>query len=191
MDAMRRRGVLPIIAHDPYTAMAGLVAGGSLAAGGPAAVPPGSNAILLLIEPSHLRGKRALLMSCRRYASGLRVWVYQHKASVQLRPLDLRQLVPGPDMDGPTQPPPPPNAMPVAPPPPTPASSSVRSSPGLRLTHEAQATDSLMGTPIHDEAELQAAADAPDNPGAGESGPPGLLTDEELAMLLADDDDDR
>ncbi|MEM7623814.1 MAG: hypothetical protein AAF235_11510, partial [Planctomycetota bacterium] len=88
MGAMRRKGVEPRVTPDAFRAMAEVVAGGSLER---------TKAILVLVEPSELRGKRAMLISCRRYAPQLRVWVYQAQAPVQLRPLELANLVPEPE----------------------------------------------------------------------------------------------
>ncbi|MEM9662093.1 MAG: hypothetical protein AAF937_07260 [Planctomycetota bacterium] len=191
MGAMRRKGVEPRVTPDAFRAMAEVVRGGSLAK---------AKSILVLVEPSELRGKRAMLTSCRRYAPKLRVWVYQAKASMQLRPLELASLVPEPKTveadhtfgGDPAQngPEPRPTLRLVesqTPPRPT-------RRPGIRAAH-------LSGESQNGESRVQAwrnqdslpgasaAARASDNPSGYR--PSGLLTDEELAMLLADDPDDR
>ncbi|MEO0631518.1 MAG: hypothetical protein AAFY46_12460 [Planctomycetota bacterium] len=175
MAAMRRKGVEPKVTGDAFKAMAEVVTGGSL---------DRAKAILVLVEPSELRGKRAMLTSCRKYAPTLRVWVYQSQAQVQLRPLELSKLVPEPE---------------EAPAEHTfggdPSASTVMRSPSLRLAQGGGSShrngesrgpdwrnqDSLPG--------VSAAARAADNPSGYR--PSGLLTDEELAMLLADDPEDR
>ncbi|MEL6795889.1 MAG: hypothetical protein AAFO89_03615 [Planctomycetota bacterium] len=191
MGAMRRKGVEPRVTPDAFRAMAEVVRGGSLAK---------TKAILVLVEPSELRGKRAMLTSCRRYAPKLRVWVYQAKASMQLRPLELASLVPEPKSAEPRH---------------TfggdPSESSAERRPTLRLV-ESQTPPKpkrrtgiraahLSGESQNGESRVQAwrnqdslpgasaAARATDNPSGYR--PSGLLTDEELAMLLADDPEER
>ncbi|MEO1584953.1 MAG: hypothetical protein AAFR96_10340 [Planctomycetota bacterium] len=197
---MHRRGVEPRITHDAFAAMAEVVEGGSIDLTG---------SFLVLVEPSELRGKRAMLISCRRYASGLRVWVYQAEAPVPLRPLDLSQLVPEP-ADAPAR-----SGSPsirgesAAPRIGTPARGAAAGSgprPTLRLVEAEEPSgnpsashrsgraasgisddrpaDSLAGVLSSPAGMNQGDADA-DNPGTRR--PSGLLTDEELAMLLADD----
>ncbi len=175
MGAMRRKGVEPRVTGDAFRAMAEVVAGGSL---------DRAKAILVLVEPSELRGKRAMLTSCRRYAPKLRVWVYQAKAAVQLRPLELANLVPEPRSAEPEH---------------TfggdPSESAVVRAPSLRLA-QSRSADHRNGESRHPDWRNQdslpgasTASRATDN--AGGYRPSGLLTDEELAMLLADDPDDR
>jgi hypothetical protein len=163
MAAMHRRGVEPRIACDAFSTMAEIVAGGSLAVTG---------AILLLVEPAGLRGKRAMLTSCRRYAPGLRVWVYQSKAAVKLRPLDLTRLVPETAEE---------HAVSAVPPArPAPPKPQPRMDPG----------DSLVGTTSYEDMPVLKLAGAGANGiahGEPRRGSGGLLSDEELAMLLADE----
>lgn len=175
MEAMRRRGVEPRLTHDAFRTMAEVVEGGSLVHSG---------SILVLVEPSKLRGKKAMLTSCRRYASDLRVWVYQAEAPVQLRPLDLTQLVPeSPEDEGHSFGSEPGLSTGVGS-----GSAQGRSvshgprpgSPPLRLV-DPDPEESLL--PMNDQP-LHA-----DNPSRRR--PSGLLSDEEIAMLLADDPSER
>ncbi|MEO0632320.1 MAG: hypothetical protein AAFY46_16575 [Planctomycetota bacterium] len=141
-----------------------------------------------------------MLTSCRRYAPKLRVWVYQAKAPMQLRPLELANLVPEPASVEPdhtfggdpsqTAGSPRPTLRLVEGQ--TPPRTKRRT--GLRAAH-------LAGESMNGESRVQdwrnqdslpgasAAARATDNPSGYR--PSGLLTDEELAMLLADDPEDR
>lgn len=170
LEAMRRRGVEPVVTHNAFQTMAEIVAEGSLELSG---------SLVVLVEPSRLRGKKAMLISCRRYAADLRVWVFQAAAPVQLRPLELSQLVPEPEQEvehtfgadpgaG--------NEAVQAEAPRRPASGSH----ALRLV-EPDPEESLL--PMNDHPR------ATDNPGVRR--PAGLLTDEEIAMLLADDPAER
>ncbi|HED54772.1 MAG TPA: hypothetical protein ENJ00_11315 [Phycisphaerales bacterium] len=84
--SLESRGVGVTICHGAFETMAEICDIGSI--GG----APGGGAILVLVEPAQLRGKRALLTSCKRYAPWLRLWVYQHQAPIKLRPLELSQL---------------------------------------------------------------------------------------------------
>lgn len=152
ISAVRRRNVEPVVTHDAFRTMAELVADGSI---------DGPTAILVLVEPSRLRGKKSMLGACRRYAPGLRVWVFQSAAPVQLRPVELAMLVPEPTEE--------------------PADRVIGSAgdtlvvpvtPALRLAGETHGP-------------VQPRSSAADN--SGEYQPSGLLSDEELAMLLADD----
>lgn len=180
MGAMRRKGVEPIVTPDAFRAMAEVVQGGSMEQ---------TSAILVLVEPSELRGKKAMLISCRRYAPGLRVWVYQSQAPVQLRPIEIASLVPEPEEATPEH---------------TfggdPSATSPGRTPALRLV-EAQTPPKRSRRSSNDESQapdwrnqdslpgVSAAGRATDNPSGYR--PSGLLTDEELAMLLADDPGDR
>ena len=175
MGAMRRKGVEPRVTADAFRAMAEVVMDGSLER---------TKAILVLVEPSELRGKRAMLTSCRRYAPALRVWVYQAKAPVQLRPLELSNLVPEP------RDPEPEHSFGG-----DPSESTIVRAPSLRLA-QSRSSDPRNGESRHPDWRNQdslpgvsAAARATDNPSGYR--PSGLLTDEELAMLLADDPEDR
>lgn len=175
MGAMRRKGVEPRVTADAFRAMAEVVLGGSLER---------TSAILVLVEPSELRGKKAMLTSCRRYAPALRVWVFQAQAPVQLRPLELSNLVPEPE-----------DVQPEHTFGPEPSESSAGRLPSLRLVesrnHESRHPDASSADWRNQDSlpGVSAAARATDN----HSGyrPSGLLTDEELAMLLADDPEDR
>jgi hypothetical protein len=152
ISAVRRRNVEPVVTHDAFRTMAELVAEGSI---------EGPTAILVLVEPSRLRGKKAMLGACRRYAPALRVWVFQSAAPVQLRPVELALLVPEPTEE--------------------PADRTTGSAgdtlivpaiPALRLAGETQGP-------------VQPRSASADN--SGEYPSSGLLSEEELAMLLADD----
>lgn len=174
IESMRRRGVEPIVRHDAYAAMAEVVVGGSMGAppGHSLHHPPapGSNAVLVLVEPARIRGKRAMLTSCRKYASGLRVWVYQARAPIPLRPLDLARLVPPPTDE-------------------TPATRPEDSLAGQRFKPMPEIA--RHGLRLAGGGGVQHGSGSADNDdGPGQGGPSGLLSDEELAMLLADDDDD-
>ena len=188
VQAMERRGVRPIVTNDAFRTMAEVVAGGSM--GGPpghgsrVTPAPGSNAILVLVEPSRIRGKRAMLTSCRRYASGLKIWVYQARAPVPLRPLDLAQLVPYPkEAAAKSSPDSPADSLAghrFAPLPSSDGSSRHGRHPALRLAGGEAG--------VHGGG-LQGGGRSADNAGKGaDHAPSGLLTDEELAMLLADED---
>jgi len=84
--SLESRGVGVAVCHGAFETMAEICDIGSIGGG------PGGGAILVLVEPAQLRGKRALLTSCKRYAPWLRLWVYQSKAPTKLRPLELSQL---------------------------------------------------------------------------------------------------
>ena len=162
MSSLRSKGVSPIVCISAFAAMAEICSVGSIGR-----VPTGG-AILLVAEPAHIRGKKALLTSCRRYAPWLRLWVYQHDAPVQLRPLDLAQL----GLEDESQPT---DAIPIDRLPPTNPVVVVRNSaPSLRLSGE--------GT-MKPESALESGGDSGDD-GAGQDR---LLSDEELSMLLSDE----
>ncbi len=164
LEGLRRRGVEPRVTHDAFRTMAEVVAGGSMELTG---------AILVLVEPADLRGKRAMLTSCRRYASGLRIWVYQAAAPIQLRPLELTQLVPEPEDE-------PEHTFGPEPGLGDPGSSRMGGVPSLRLVE-----------PVEPETQMPVNERPGDTDNQADHRPSGLLTDEELAMLLADDPPER
>lgn len=87
LKSLTNKGVAPMLCRSAFGAMAEICLLGTIGRG-----PPGG-AILLISEPSEVRGKRAVLTACMRYAPWLRLWVYQSEATVQLRPLDINHLV--------------------------------------------------------------------------------------------------
>ena len=86
LTSLNKKGVTPTLCRSAFGAMAEICLMGTIGAG------PRGGGILLISEPAEVRGKRALLTACQRYAPWLRLWVYQHEASIQLRPLDMDQL---------------------------------------------------------------------------------------------------
>jgi len=162
ISSLRGKGVSPIVCTSAFSAMAEICSVGSIGR-----VPTGG-AILLVAEPAHVRGKKALLTSCRRYAPWLRLWVFQEDAPIQLRPLDLAQL----GLDDVAQPT---DAIPIDRQiPENPAVVVRNSAPLLRLSGE--------GT-MKPKSALEPGGDSGDD-GAGQDR---LLTDEELSMLLSDE----
>lgn len=213
LKAIRRRGVEPIVTHDAYRTMAELVRGGSMRTTGPAA-------ILLLVEPAGVRGKRAMLTACRKYAPRLRVWVFQALAPTKLRPINLAKLLPDGSKAQDTHAGDrrPSRAVRLSPPdskpkPPTPGPSSPEDT--LVLDHPATRGAGRTGPPLDaggrsgtraarlGETGLRlsgggsgtglhrAGAAADNDPERSAVSPTGLLSDEELAMLLADDDAEK
>ena len=156
------KGVTPIICKSAFAAMAEICSAGTL--GG----APRGGAILLIAEPAHVRGKKALLTSCKKYAPWLRLWVYQHDAPVQLRPLDVAQLAIEQEAQET-------DAIPMHRPVEVKPAPVVRNSaPSLRLSGE--------GTTKPESALESDDASGDDGPGQDR-----LLSDEELSMLLSDE----
>lgn len=161
-----------MLCRSAFGAMAEVCLMGSIGRG------PGGGGILLIAEPAEVRGKRALLSACQRFAPWLRLWVYQSEAPIQLRPLDMHQL--GLDDEEHT------DAIPISPPE---RRSGSEVQPKPRMAPSSPWTPRLSG----------------EGPGGGRGGagpsdsrsgskgghrPAGLLSDEELGMLLSDESDD-
>lgn len=166
--SMRTRGVSPVVCRSAFAAMAEICTVGTIGK-----VPKGG-AILLIAEPSSVRGKKALLLSCKKYAPWLRLWVYQHDASIQLRPLEVSQL--GIEDDEEDQPN---DAIPMHRPASRMGSLHNRpiiknAPPALRLSGEGEVVN-------------QNPPETGDEPEEGQPMSGRLLTDEELSMLLSDE----
>lgn len=162
--SMRTRGVSPIVCRSAFAAMAEICSVGTIGN-----VPKGG-AILLIAEPSTVRGKKALLLASKKYAPWLRLWVYQHDASIQLRPLEVSQLGIEEDEEEAQT-----DAIPMHRPSSSTSGPIIRNAPpALRLSGKGQVPASNQG----------------ENPDEHEEGQPmsgRLLTDEELSMLLSDE----
>jgi hypothetical protein len=162
ISSLRGKGVSPIICTSAFSAMAEICLNGSIGQA------PRGGAILLIAEPAHVRGKKALLTSCKKFAPWLRLWVYQHDAPVQLRPLDVTQLA----IEEASQPT---DAIPMhSPPAVNPAPVVRNSAPSLRLSGEGS-------------MKPESALESKGSSGDDEQGQDRLLSDEELSMLLSDE----
>lgn len=171
--SLRGRGVSPVVCRSAFAAMAEICSVGTIGH-----VPRGG-AILLIAEPSQVRGKKALLQSCRKYAPWLRLWVYQHDSAQQLRPFEMSQLgiedeAEAGDAAGTRDTIP--MHRPMVETPPRPITGG--GPPSLRLSGQGSADAPAGGA--------KSRSDGEDDPMGGR-----LLTDEELSMLLADELDDE
>ncbi|MFI4872240.1 MAG: hypothetical protein ACIARQ_10555 [Phycisphaerales bacterium JB061] len=162
ISSLRGKGVSPVICTSAFGAMAEICSCGTIGRS------PRGGAILLIAEPAHVRGKKALLTSCKKYAPWLRLWVYQHDAPIQLRPLDVAQL----GIEAEDQPT---DAIPMHRPPAADPAPVVRNSaPSLRLSGEGA-------------AKPDSALESDDDSGDDGFGQDRLLSDDELSMLLSDE----
>ena len=167
LTSLNRKGVTPTLCRSAFGAMAEICLMGTIGSG------PSGGGILLISEPSEVRGKRALLTACQRYAPWLRLWVYQHEAPIQLRPLDKDQL--GLD-DGDNLS----DTIPMHAP---------RRSGGVEVQAKPRRSSESWTPRLSGEG--PGGLSRSDNVDDDEIGdkPAGLLTDEELGMLLADESD--
>ncbi len=167
LTSLTKKGVTPTLCRSAFGAMAEICLMGSIGRG------PKGGAILLISEPAEVRGKRAVLSSCQKYAPWLRLWVYQSKAPIQLRPLDMHQL--GLDDEEGHE-----DSIPMH-------------SQARRTGAEVQPKPSRSAGPWTPKlsGEGPEGLSGSDSRGEEDDGhrPTGLLTDEELGMLLADDPD--
>lgn len=167
LTSLTKKGVTPTLCRSAFGAMAEICLLGTIGAG------PSGGGILLISEPAEVRGKRALLTACQRYAPWLRLWVYQREAPIQLRPLDMDQLGLD-DGDGPL------DTIPMHAP---------RRSAGSEVQAKPRGSSGSWTPRLSGEG--PGGSGTSDNHGDDENGhkPAGLLTDDELSMLLADDSD--
>lgn len=172
LTSLAGKGVSPMLCRSAFGAMAEVCLMGSIGHG------PGGGGILLIAEPAEVRGKRALLSACQRFAPWLRLWVYQSEAPIQLRPLDMHQL--GLDDEEHT------DAIPIS----APARrSGAEVQPKPRMAPNSPWTPRLSG---EGPGGGRGGAGPSDSRAGSEGGhrPAGLLSDEELGMLLSDESDD-
>ena len=168
LTSLTKKGVTPTLCRSAFGAMAEICLMGTIGRG------PAGGAILLISEPSEVRGKRALLGACQKFAPWLRLWVYQAEAPIQLRPLDIEQLGLD-DEDGHT------DSIPMH---------SPNRGPGSEVQAKPRRISGPWTPKLSGEGPA-AGLGGSDSSDEDEEGhrPAGLLTDEELAMLLADDSD--
>jgi len=167
LTSLHKKGVTPTLCRSAFGAMAEICLMGTIGDG------PKGGGILLISEPSDVRGKRALLSTCQRYAPWLRLWVYQAEAPIQLRPLDMEQLGLD-DGDGPL------DTIPMH---------AARRSAGSEMQAKPRRSSESWTPRLSGEGPRGPGTS--DNPADDENGhkPAGLLTDDELSMLLSDDSD--
>lgn len=172
LGSLARKGVAPTLCRSAFGAMAEVCLMGSIGQG------PGGGGILLIAEPSEVRGKRALLNACQHYAPWLRLWVFQAEAPIQLRPLDMHQL----GLDDEEQS----DAIPISAPPHR-GGADIQTKP--RKAQGSPWTPRLSG---EGPGGGRGGAVSSDSRAGSEVGhrPAGLLSDEELGMLLSDESDD-
>lgn len=173
-------------AADPFRAMA------TICSWSEACRPqPGESTILLLVEPSELPDLRAFLDAREHYAAAAEVWVYESAGMTPLRKASAAEVArwrAAPESSAPPQPVP---SVRTAPSLATPALT-----PALRLAGDGplpperrvEPLDGETPSPVPDVKPKAPAADAarpsPDTP-PPRPAPATLLTDDELAMLLA------
>jgi len=158
--------------------------------------PAGEAAVLLLVEPTLLRGAVDVVTLAERHAPDVVLWVFESSAIPQIRAGTAADLAPAPRPPTPPQVPKPPRPPLIDDPI---SSTTVRLHPGppnLRLAGDGPLP--ISGAPPA--KERTPSSPAPTE--VGDDASPGLLprrspsignllTDEELAMLLATDDDKR